>query len=292
MSTIQLYVLILIYNLGIVSPKQDKPKAACIDCHKALIEQKEVHPVAEGCDNCHVSSGTEHPKSGVKGFNLTESMPGICFNCHEDLKNSVLATGAKVHGAINGKKSCVTCHSPHSSAQPKLLVKEEKALCFSCHNKEINSDSNKIVNIKQIFDNSKYTHGAIEAGGCSACHNPHASKNSSLLKGSFPKGVYSSGKAENFAVCFTCHDSQMMKDSVSKTATQFRNADKNLHFAHINGPKGRNCTFCHNVHASGNAHLINESIIFGKWELPIRYNEVEGGGSCFPGCHGEKKYIR
>jgi hypothetical protein len=26
--------------------------------------------------------------------------------------------------------------------------------------------------------------------------------------------------------------------------------------------------------------------------LPIRFIPVENGGSCFPGCHSEKKYTR
>ena len=41
-------------------------------------------------------------------------------------------TSAKVYMQIN----CLTCHQPHSSAQPDLLVKDQAnnmAFCSTCH---------------------------------------------------------------------------------------------------------------------------------------------------------------
>ena len=91
-------------------------------------------------------------------------------------------------------------------------------------------------------------------------------------------------------LCFQCHDKGLIENSVTTTATKFRNGDENLHFKHINGQKGRNCNVCHNVHGSENAHLINKKTSFGKWEMPINYTPLENGGTCSTGCHAEKKY--
>jgi hypothetical protein len=31
---------------------------------------------------------------------------------------------------------------------------------------------------------------------------------------------------------------------------------------------------------------------FGHWELPVKYEKTESGGSCTPGCHSLQKYSR
>lgn len=290
MSVIQFYLIIFIAtfvsNTAVL--KQDDP-LSCLDCHNALIEKNVMHPVAESCDNCHVANGKEHPQPGVAGFTLAEALPEMCFLCH-DVVQADIQKSKVVHKVIFGKKSCLDCHSPHSSAQEKLLVVEEKQLCLGCHNRIYANDSSYTSNIKQLLDKSKYVHGAIDGGGCLACHSPHAAENQSLLKDVFPNGFYAEGKPENYALCFSCHDSQMMAADTSTSATQFRNGNKNLHYLHLNGGKGRTCVLCHNVHASGQPHLIIDAIEFGKWEMPMRYKSLENGGSCYPGCHSEKTY--
>lgn len=292
MSVVQLFIVIFSFGFGFNGPLQKNASAPkCLDCHQSITGLKVVHPVAESCDICHVSNTKEHPQQGTAGFALTEAVPGMCYTCHDNIPASI-QKAVSVHGAISGKKSCIVCHSPHSSAQAKLLVKEEKELCLGCHNKTITTDSSKTENIKLIIDKGKSVHAAIDMDGCRTCHSPHYSAFPNLLKDAFPAGLYSDSKPENFALCFTCHDSQMIIKANSTTATGFRNGDKNLHFIHINGSKGRNCNVCHNVHASQNEHLINDYISFGKWEMPMGFKVAEGGGSCFPGCHGEKKYQR
>lgn len=134
-------------------------------------------------------------------------------------------------------------------------------------------------------------HGAIEKAGCTGCHDPHASTNPFLLSRSFPDGSYAVANKENFGTCFNCHKSEMIEKPVS-TATGFRNGDKNLHFVHVSGDKGRSCTICHNPHGSANDHLINDKTQFGSWEMPLRYKPIDNGGSCSPGCHAERKYER
>jgi predicted CXXCH cytochrome family protein len=289
MNALQFYFLIWIYGLGFSAPQQQAPQTECLDCHRALVGQKVMHAVAEGCDNCHTANGKEHPQAGVAGFTLMEAVPGMCYVCHDKVQEEVQKL-KDMHGAITGKKSCVACHSPHSSGEDKLLLKPEKDLCLGCHNKTIVTDSSKTTNIKQLLDKSKFVHAAIDGGGCIACHSPHASSHHDLLKDAYPAAIYAEGKPENYALCFTCHDNAMMKQDTTTSATQFRNGNRNLHFLHLSGSKARSCSVCHNVHASANAHLINDVVPFGKWEMPMGYKPLEKGGSCRPGCHGEKRY--
>ena len=71
---------------------------------------------------------------------------------------------------------CKTCHDqldatavPHRSTgkAPKGLSAEPQALCGSCHE-------------KSQFE-GKFVHGAVAAGRCTGCHDPHSSDNVGLL---------------------------------------------------------------------------------------------------------------
>ena len=84
------------------------------DCHAKLLKGSTVHPVAEGCETCHASVETPHPKKGQKTFKLTQDPPDLCYTCHEKFGEKSV-----VHFPVqNGM--CTTCHNPHSSNQPKL----------------------------------------------------------------------------------------------------------------------------------------------------------------------------
>ncbi len=289
MSALPIYFLIWFYSFGATAPQSKAPAINCLDCHKTLISEKIMHPVAEGCDNCHESNGKEHPQQSVAGFKLTQSMPGMCYTCHENIQTII--QGSKViHPGVKTKQSCTACHNPHSSPQEKLLLAEGKNLCLKCHNKIMEVDSIRTENMQQLLDKNQYVHGAIEGGGCIACHNPHGSNNQRMLIAAFPKGIYSESSPEKFALCFTCHDNQLITADTTHSATQFRNGNKNLHFVHINGKKGHSCKVCHNVHASSNPHLINNTVPFGKWQMPVNYKPSSTGGSCAPGCHAQKVY--
>jgi hypothetical protein len=64
---------------------------------------------------------------------------------------------------------------------------------------------------------------------------------------------------------------------------------------HVNrDKKGRTCRACHETHASSKAKHIRESVPFGSggWMLPIKFEKLESGGSCSPGCHTPYSYDR
>ncbi len=267
----------------------ENPK--CVDCHSDLLESKVVHkPASESCESCHAVDIIEHTKNGVRGLKLKKKAPELCFGCHKD-KEVQFSVLRNVHKAVNVSKSCNNCHSPHSSDEKKLLQLEQKQLCLSCHDSEVSALGKKMVNIKRLLETSKFIHPPVEKG-CIVCHSPHGSANNYNLISSFPIGSYAPAVRDTFALCWECHDSDLLEVEKTDAATNFRNGDENLHFVHLNGKNSRSCVMCHNVHASANEHLIEDKVKFGDWSLPIKYTPSAIGGTCFPGCHGTKTYTR
>ena len=102
----------------------------CTDCHSDLIEKGTKHPAAleDGCVNCHQININEHTQNGTKGLALADKMPDLCFACHDDIKNNITSLPV-IHQAVNEKKFCVNCHSPHSSSEKKIVdFRRERAL--------------------------------------------------------------------------------------------------------------------------------------------------------------------
>lgn len=265
----------------------EKP-GLCMQCHtKESLEagMETIHyPFEDDCSNCHSTHSSE--QNGL----LNERMPDLCYMCHD--MQSAIEEAAVVHKVIHEGKACSNCHSPHASGQGMLLRKEGKDMCLDCHSKPIETDERILANIGQFLKEGMHIHGVIALDGCIICHSPHTSDNALLLNGTFPQGMYAEASAENFDLCFSCHDAELMEAIATTTATNFRNKEQNLHYFHIRGEKGRNCNLCHNVHGSQSEHLIADKVWFGDWEMPMIFQSDENGGSCLTGCHAEKIYRR
>jgi predicted CXXCH cytochrome family protein len=289
-------ILVLLFLFPNDSERQSFSKnpieEGCIECHSDLTENSVVHPELESlCDICHTPTGEEHPGSSTKTFTLSEDLPQLCFNCHSDFQEN-MESFQVVHGPLTDSLSCINCHNPHSSQNQRLLINETNSLCLSCHNKTILKDSTSITNINQILTKAKSIHDPVETGECVTCHNPHFAEQRDLLVGSFPSGLYVKVNSEKFELCFMCHDSELLEALETEFGTSFRDGNKNLHFIHTNGDKGRNCTMCHDVHGATNDRLIIDKLSFGNWEMEISYETSANGGSCLTACHGEKQYDR
>jgi predicted CXXCH cytochrome family protein len=252
--------------------EQLKPQETCTECHSDKIGHEVMHEALDnGCDICHESTGEVHPGEGKKGFKLVDQSPALCYYCHEE-------AGGQAYGHKPVREGeCLSCHDVHGSSNPALSKLPDPDLCLFCH---------PLAKGKVIL------HSAIEGGGCMICHQPHGTERRSLLVETFPEDAYAPASAENFGICFICHDTDLLDAEQTDWATNFRNGDRNLHQLHIQGEKGRSCILCHNLHVSKQKFLIEEKIRFGDWEMRMNFIPTENGGSCLPGCHGKASYAR
>ncbi|HIJ78264.1 MAG: hypothetical protein OEY01_03030 [Desulfobulbaceae bacterium] len=253
----------------------------CFQCHKDRQDEftmKHVHkPVGQDCNLCH------DPHSSDTRFQLHKKADALCAGCHKKLSPKVfddIETAVYKHEPVAQGK-CTSCHRPHSSNERSLLAASTEKLCFSCHD--------------ELSDNvagSKFRHGPVQTGDCMACHKVHGSKNSRILVRYFPEEFYKDYDSDNYDLCFGCHNKDIAKKKFTKTLTNFRDGEYNLHFFHVNRKKGRNCVACHDPHASNQAKHIRYDVPFGAWSYPISITKTTTGGTCVVGCHAPKSYDR
>ena len=283
------FICIFLAFAGGAGPRMGKDvsqEMACTECHADLVEYDVMHyPAEDACENCHESTGNEHPGDAV-GFTLMDQSPALCFYCHEE------GTETDYPHLPVTRGSCLECHDAHGSSSPLLLKSAEQELCLSCHNKSYQGDSTVTINIGRLLKGKMIAHSAIEGGGCLVCHKAHGTDFHDLLVDLYPEEDYIEVSTEVFGLCFQCHDTDLLEAEETEWGTNFRNGTKNLHWLHINGSKGRNCRLCHNLHGSEQKFLIEERVAFGDWEMKMKFVPGQRGGSCLPGCHGKLSYSR
>ena len=132
---------------------------SCLDCHPDKKEGTVVHPAVEmGCNSCH-----EGLHQGEKPApKLMTDVPDLCFSCHDKSAFEKKSVHAPVAAGM-----CLSCHNPHASSLPKLLVAAVPDLCFTCH------DKNTLVKMS--------SHVSAAGGQCLTCHNPHGSDGAFVL---------------------------------------------------------------------------------------------------------------
>lgn len=254
----------------------------CFQCHQDRKEEftmKHIHkPVAEDCGKCH------DPHSSNARFQLHKSGGEMCASCHDKLSPAVyndIKTATHKHPPVDQGK-CTECHRAHSSAVKSLLKNSSlQNLCFTCHDE-----------LSDHVTGSQSKHGPVQTGDCMACHKAHGSKHSRILSRYFPEEFYKEYAPENYDLCFGCHNKDIAKNKFTRTLTNFRDGEYNLHFFHVNMKKGRNCVACHDAHASTQAKHVRTEVPFGSWSYPIALTKTPEGGTCVVGCHAPKSYDR
>lgn len=192
------------------------PGTNCLSCHaphgsanpRMLTGAIRHVPFAEkSCDACH------RPPAGGR-VRLQARGEALCSACHGDIA-AAPKDGASLHAAVRASREapgCTSCHTPHMSANAKLLVKTGTALCEKCHPDVVRAASAK-------------TGHPPAAEDCTTCHDPHRAPRARLLKDE-PK-----------ALCQGCHDPG---DGALKKA----HLGANL--------ASLDCPSCHSPHGTGN----------------------------------------
>ena len=256
----------------------------CYMCHDDKNKMSYVHsPVSEGdCSVCHSPHSSKY-----KSLIRDEFSDNACVDCHY----IETKTATTVHGPV-GEGRCQDCHDPHQSDYQFTIKKGSKEMCLSCHDEQITVGEREIESVADNLEKGQVIHEPIKSGDCTTCHSPHSGDYANLLIASYPVKQYAEATVENFELCFVCHDSELLTEETTRFATSFRNGNKNLHFLHISGNRGRNCNLCHDLHGAPNKHILQNTVMFGKWEMPLGLELTEHGGSCATGCHKRLEYSR
>lgn len=298
-------------------------KQLCAQCHATRDTQKVLHPpVSEGlCLECH------DPHASDVQARLREGVFATCTRCHPSKKQQHEAALTK-HGAMDEQqnpKVCVACHDAHQSDfEKRLHAWPPEKVCLTCHDKPQQAPDKQLMNLQAWLDQhdaGTMRHGPVREGRCPDCHEPHGTASFRILKGAYPRQPYAALTGpDTYGLCFGCHDARLLAERtlaepavsnqdpatdlawlgpdggvrlVRAGVTGFRNGDENLHFRHVNKQdKGRTCRFCHDVHASANPKHVRTTTPFGGWEFKLNYQKTTTGGSCWPGCHAERRYDR
>ena len=267
-------------------------KALCLTCHKEMGEQlaasKVKHkPVADGeCAQCHDPHASDYP------MQVKAPPEALCTGCHTKIKDAIKDAKYK-HSVVTNDQACLNCHTAHGSQLAKLMKAEPLDVCLKCHNEKIKtSDNRDLAGLAELKNPKLDKHGPVKDGTCGGCHDVHGSAVPSLLIKNYPATFYAKYDADNFALCFTCHDKKLVEAKEAEGLTGFRNGTDNLHYLHVNRERGRTCRACHETHASKQPVHLRDSVPYGQWELPINFKKTETGGSCSPGCHKELAYDR
>jgi DmsE family decaheme c-type cytochrome len=132
----------------------DEVSTTCASCHAGVMARFRLpshHPVTEGvmsCSSCH------DPHSGDR--TLVRSEVESCGRCHQAQRTPK----AIVHPPV--EEGCSNCHTPHGSANRRLLTMALPSLCIQCHSIADNRHA--------VGSTARGTLGGAVLRNCVNCH--------------------------------------------------------------------------------------------------------------------------
>lgn len=268
--------------------KQQTPQEYnCINCHKAIEDERLTPPVADWQESAHAQAGVKcadchggdpfnddlamDPSAGYIGKPKPADIPKLCSKCHSDPKKMRLHNlrtdqfslysdsvhGRKALAGDEGAPTCVSCHGKHKILKvkdPNSLVARKNIpdTCGSCHaKKEIFEKRGRRFDQLEMYKKSRhyelFSKGDLLAPTCFDCHGNH--------------GVQPVNTERTQTVCFTCHTRQAEYYKASKHWTAWQKNGEPV------------CRHCHSNHDVTRP-------------TPAKFTG-EGDNDC-SGCHDEK----
>lgn len=193
--------------------------AVCMTCHEGKGRTHWEGSVHEGrgvsCMDCHsMHAGFDKNLKAAK-------VQDVCTKCHQNLKGEI--SKRSHHPILEGKVTCTSCHNPHGTAGPKLLVGNGvNQTCFQCH-----TDKRGPF----LWEHRPVTEA------CTTCHTPHGSVHDKLLRQRAPY------------LCQSCHSNAQHPGTIyaENPATVGANTYQKFNSRVLY----RACVNCHsNIHGS------------------------------------------
>jgi len=223
-------------------------EALCGTCHGDIVahasQSKFKHsPVTQGCLSCHDPHASE-----AGGSLLKKGVPALCVGCHRT--DQPAFTRAHMNYPVE-KARCTSCHDPHGSDNAGIIWADvhpplANRMCNQCHVDPASPDPTRTKRqgyevcrgchsdvVNSIVTSNRVHWPAIDEVGCLNCHNPHASKESPLLREPVKP------------LCGSCHQATL--ETLEKAAVKHPPAEEG------------DCTTCHSPHASGAVFLLQDA---------------------------------
>jgi DmsE family decaheme c-type cytochrome len=182
--------------------------AACLQCHEKsarTLWKGSTHDARNvSCADCH----TAMHKVSDRGNLRKQSTIETCGRCHAQ-KKAQMSRNAHMP-LVEGKMECTSCHSPHGSANDKMLVATSvNETCFACHTDKRGP--------------YLWEHAPV-VENCANCHDSHGGTHEKMLKTARPR------------LCQQCHPlghATTVRDPALPSALQFtfNKSCNNCHFA-------------------------------------------------------------
>ncbi len=163
---------------------REEQNAACLQCHQKgnrLFWRGSQHD-SRGlrCVDCHevmqapapaVFGETRFSSALTDVRQMKKSQPELCLQCHQ-MRRAQLQRSSHMPFR-EGKVTCTSCHNPHGTPNPKMLIQSTlNENCYSCHAER-----------RGPF---LWEHPPVMEN-CGNCHEPHGSTNPQLLKTRAPR---------------------------------------------------------------------------------------------------------